>query len=142
MFYFQSRHDERKRKQIQDDVTMMVTTCPNLRKLNLVVHYKSTVIESVHTEVWRPLTKLHLLTELDLVTMKLENIRSLLEVIGSRLERLTVECDEEQGTGSEIVHIARTCPNITSLRLLLGDKVLKGEQTLHFGHTFFNKLEK
>ena len=74
--------------------------------------------------------------------MKLENIRSLLEVVGERLLRLTVECDEEQGTGSEIVHIARTCPNITSLRLLLGDKVLKGEQTLHFGHTFFNKLEK
>ena len=67
---------------------------------------------------------------------------SLLEVIGTRLERLTVECDEEQGNGSEIVHIARTCPNITSLRLILGDKVLRGEQTLHFGHTFFNKLEK
>ena len=36
------------------------------------------------------------LTELDLVTMRLENIRSLLEVVGLRLDRLTVECDEEQ----------------------------------------------
>ena len=63
-------------------------------------------------------------------------------MIGHKLERLTVECDEEQGTGSEIVHIARSCPNITSLRLLLGDKVLRGEQTLHFGQTFFRKLEK
>ena len=38
-----------------------------------------------------------------------------------------------QGNGSEIVHLARHCPNITSLRILLGDKVLRGEMTLHFG---------
>ena len=36
----------------------------------------------------------------------------------------------------------RTCPNITSLRLLLGDKVLRGEQTLHFGQSFFRKLTR
>ena len=53
----------------------MATTCPNLRKLNLVVHYKSTVIESEHTQVWQHLTRLAHLTELDLVTMKLDNIR-------------------------------------------------------------------
>ena len=58
--------------------------------------------------MWSSLLKLQHLTELDLVTMKLENIRSLLEVVGERLLRLTVECDEEQGTGSEIVHIARS----------------------------------
>ena len=60
-------------------------------------------------------------------------MRALLAVVGPRLERLTVECDEEQGNGSEIVHLARHCPNITSLRILLGDKVLRGEMTLHFG---------
>ena len=38
--------------------------------------------------------------------------------------------------------IPRTCPNITSLRLLLGDKVLRGEQTLHFGQSFFRKLTR
>ena len=53
----------------------MVTTCPNLRKLNLVVHYKSTVIEAEHTQVWAPFQRLKHLTELDLVTMKLDNIR-------------------------------------------------------------------
>jgi len=137
-----ARCHQSKRKQICDDVELMVTTCPNLRKMNLVVHYKNTVIEAEHGWVWQPLLSLEYLTELDLVTMKLENIRSLLDVIGHKLERLTVECDEEQGTGSEIVHIARSCPNITSLRLLLGDKVLRGEQTLHFGQTFFRKLEK
>lgn len=38
---------------------------------------------------------------------------------------------------SEIVHLARTCPNISSLRILLGDKILRGEMTLHFGQIFF-----
>ena len=36
----------------------------------------------------------------------------------------------------------RNCPNITSLRLLLGDKILRGEQTLHFGQSFFRKLDR
>ena len=71
-----------------------MSTCPNLRKMNLVVHYKTTVVEVMitisllitsglmyflhqvgHTWVWSSLLKLQDLTELDLVTMKLENIR-------------------------------------------------------------------
>ena len=116
-------------------ILSIVALTPSLSVLQ--VHYNNlTHITPFNVEL------LANLTELDLVTMRLENIRSLLEVIGARLERLTVECDEEQGSGSEIVHIARSCPNITSLRLLLGDKVLKGEQTLHFGQTFFRKLER
>ena len=43
--------------------------------MNLVVHYKNTVIEAEHGWVWQPLLSLEYLTELDLVTMKLENIR-------------------------------------------------------------------
>jgi len=131
-----------KRKQIQDDIELMVSSCPSLRKVNLVVHYKMPVLEDTHGSVWAPLLRLHHLVELDLVTMKFENIRSLLVVVGPRLERLTVECDEEQGNGSEIVHLARNCPNIVSLRILLGDKILRGEMTLHFGQTFFRKLER
>merc|ERR1711994_963959 len=100
-----------KRRQIQDDIELMVTTCPELRKVNLV-------------------------------TMRFDNVRALLAAVGPQLERLTVECDEEQGNGSEIVHLARHCPNITSLRILLGDKILRGEMTLHFGQTFFRKLER
>jgi len=137
-----ARLHQSKRTQIRDDIDLMVSSCPNLRKVNLVVHYKTSVIESEHSLVWDPLLRLHNLSELDLVTMKFENIKSLLTIVGPRLERLTVECDEEQGNGSEIVHIARHCPDISSLRILLGDKVLRGEMTLHFGQTFFRKLEK
>merc|ERR1719370_944718 len=137
-----ARLHQSKRTQIRDDIELMVSSCPNLRKVNLVVHYKTSVIESEHSLVWDPLLRLHNLSELDLVTMKFENIKSLLTIVGPRLERLTVECDEEQGNGSEIVHLARHCPNITSLRILLGDKILRGEMTLHFGQTFFRKLER
>jgi len=52
-----------------------------------------------------------------------------------------MEMDDEQGVGSEIVHLGRTCPNLLGLRILIGDKVLKGEMTLHFGSRFFRKLE-
>merc|ERR1719209_270559 len=131
-----------KRRQIEEDIGLMVDTCPQLRKVNLVVHYKVPVLEVTHGSVWAPLLRLKHLVELDLVTMKFENVRSLLVVVGPRLERLTVECDEEQGNGSEIVHLARNCPNIVSLRILLGDKILRGEMTLHFGQTFFRKLER
>merc|ERR1712142_1097391 len=131
-----------KRRQIKEDIDLMASTCVNLRKLNLVVHYKLSVMDDSHTQVWEPLLRLQNLIELDLVTMKFENVRSLLVVVGPRLQKLTVECDEEQGNGSEIVHLARNCPNIVSLRILLGDKILRGEMTLHFGQTFFRKLEK
>ena len=46
-----------------------------------------------------------------------------------------------QGNGSEIVHIGRNCPKLKSLRLLIGDKVLRGETTLHYGCNYFNALE-
>ena len=46
-----------------------------------------------------------------------------------------------QGNGSEIVHIGRHCPKLKSLRLLIGDKVLKGETTLHYGCNYFSALE-
>ena len=147
-----------KRRQIQDDIELMVTTCPELRKVNLVVHYKVPVLDDSHIGVWAPLLRLKHLVELDLVTMRFDNVRALLAAVGPQLERLTVECDEEQGNGSEIVHLARHCPNITSLRILLGDKILRGEMTLHFGQvglslrrgtltfnifqTFFRKLER
>jgi len=131
-----------KRRQIHDDIELMTSACPNLRKVNLVVHYKFSMMDDSHTQVWGPLLNLNNLVELDLVAMRFENVRSLLAVVGSRLERLTVECDEEQGNGSEIVHLARSCPNISSLRIILGDKVLRGEMTLHFGQIFFRKLER
>lgn len=131
-----------KRRQIREDIDLMVTSCPNLRKVNIVVHYKNAIMEETHVQVWEPLLRLSNLVELDLVTMKFENVRSLLTVIGPKLQKLTVECDEEQGTGSEIVHLARHCPNISSLRILLGEKILRGEMTLHFGQTFFRKLER
>ena len=122
-----------KRRQIQEDIELMVSTCPELRKVNLVVHYKVPVLDDSHSGVWAPLLRLKHLVELDLVTMRFDNVRALLAAVGPQLERLTVECDEEQGNGSEIVHLARHCPNITSLRILLGDKILRGEMTLHFG---------
>ena len=69
--------------------------------------------------------------------MRFSNVKSLLEKVGPRLTSLTLEMDDEQGQGYEIVHLGRSCPNLVSLRLLLGDKVLKGEMTLHFGSHFF-----
>merc|ERR1719264_2470838 len=33
-----------KRRQIQEDIELMVTPCPELRKVNLVVHYKVPVL--------------------------------------------------------------------------------------------------
>jgi hypothetical protein len=109
--------------------------------VNLVIHYTFPMMDNIHTQVWEPLLKLNKLVELDLIVMKFQNVKSLLTVIGSQLEKLTIECDEEQGNGSEIVHIARSCPNLVNLRILVGEKVLRGEMTLHFGQNFFRKLE-
>ena len=33
---------------------LMVSTCPNLRKMNLVVHYKTTVVEVVTSLLSNP----------------------------------------------------------------------------------------
>ena len=128
----QRRHSS-KRRQIKEDMKLMVNTCPELRKLNLVVHHKVPVLYDSHRGVWASLLRLNHLVELDLVTMRFDNVRALLAVVGPRLEKLTVEFNDKQGTGSELVHLARHCPNITSLRILLGDKTLKGDTTLHFG---------
>ena len=128
----QRRHSS-KRRQIKDDMKLMVSTCPELRKLNLVVHHKVPVLYDSHCGVWVSLLRLNHLVELDLVTMRFDNIRALLAVVGPRLEKLTVEFNDKQGTGSELVHLARHCPNVTSLRILLGDKTLRGDTTLHFG---------
>ena len=41
----------------------MVTTCPGLRKVNLVVHYKMPMLDDTHGYVWEPLLRLkHLVT--------------------------------------------------------------------------------
>ena len=44
-----------KRKQIQEGIELMVTSCPNLSKVNLVVPYKIPVVEDTHGSVWEPL---------------------------------------------------------------------------------------
>ncbi len=91
---------------------------------------------------WGPLSRLEDLHELDLVTMRFANVRPLLAVVGPQLTSLTLEMGEEQGVGSEIVHLGRCCPELRQLKLLLGDCVLKGEMTLHFGSLFFRRLER
>ena len=50
--------------------------------------------------------------------------------------------DEEQGDGTEMHHLAEHCPNLTSLRLLLGDKILRADLPLGFNSGYFSKLEK
>ena len=42
-----------------------VGTCPNLRKMNLVVHYKTTVVEAEHTWVWQSLLRLQVILTSD-----------------------------------------------------------------------------
>ena len=101
----------------------MRETCPNAKKLNLAVHYKAIVLDENDANPWINLSNLKKLTELDLVTMRFANVKSLLQAIGPKLTKLTLELDDEQGAGSEIVHIGRHCPNMRSLRLLIGDKV-------------------
>ena len=47
----------------QEDIELMVTTCPGLRKVNLVVHYKMPMLDDTHGYVWEPLLRLkHLVT--------------------------------------------------------------------------------
>jgi len=136
------RNHAAKKKQITDDVNLMVDACPNVHKLNMVLHHKLRVIEEHVNGPWLGLRKWTGLKELDLVTFRFANVWSLLELIGPQLEALTLELDDEQGNGSEIVHIARNCNQLKSLRLLIGHKILRGEMTLHFGTPFFRQLER
>ena len=39
------RHHGQKQKQICEDVKLMTSTCPNVKKLNFVLHYKMAVID-------------------------------------------------------------------------------------------------
>ena len=73
--------------------------------------------------------------------MRFSNVQSLLGVIGSQLEALTLEIDEEQGNGSELVFIARNCLNLKNLRILIGDKTLMGESNLCYDLPYFRKVE-
>eukprot|EP00095_Tigriopus_kingsejongensis_P004785 maker-scaffold77_size404793-snap-gene-3.29 protein:Tk04785 transcript:maker-scaffold77_size404793-snap-gene-3.29-mRNA-1 annotation:"hypothetical protein" len=136
-----SRHHTQKLKQVQADMNLIQQVCPNVRKLNLVIHFKISVFGEDDLDIWRGLVGLDQLVDLDLVTVKFVNALALLKAIGDRLRSLVIELDEEQGTGSEIVQIARHCPELRNLRLILGDKVLKGEMTLHFASVFFRHLE-
>ena len=174
----QSRKLEAKRAQIRDDTELLVSSCPNIKKLNLVVHHQVSatyylllvhvflcgmgedinfacclqivVVEESDTTTgdmdpsspWSPLSRLESLCELDLVTMRWANVRPLLKSIGSRLTSLTLEMGEEQGSGSEIVFLGRCCPELLSLKLILGERILKGEMTLHFGSHFFRRLQR
>ena len=65
------------------------------------------VLGNSRVELWSKLLSLKSLVELDLVTMQFENVKVLLEGVGHKLRTLTLEMDEEQGNGSEIVHIAK-----------------------------------
>merc|ERR1712018_866871 len=67
---------------------------------------------------------------------------SLLKVVGPKLESLTLEIDEEQGKGSELVFMARNCPNLKKIRILIGDKTLMGESNLCYDLPFFRKVER
>lgn len=40
-----------KRRQIRDDIDLMCTSCPNLRKVNLVVHYKFSMMDDSQIQV-------------------------------------------------------------------------------------------
>ena len=39
------RHHAQKQKQIIEDIKLMTSSCPNVKKLNLVLHYKMAVID-------------------------------------------------------------------------------------------------
>ena len=137
------RNHAAKRQQIEEDVRLMVDACPNVHKLNLVLHHKLPVLDEADVvRPWSQLVSWTLLKELDLVTMRFSNVRTLLKVVGPQLLNLTLEMDDEQGSGSEIVHIARHCPELRSLRLLIGDKILRGEMALNFWNPHFRHLER
>ena len=39
------RHNGQKQKQIAQDVALMTSTCPNVKKLNLMLHHKMIVMD-------------------------------------------------------------------------------------------------
>ena len=104
--------------------------------------YSSYLLLFLGTQPWLKLKEWRSLVELDLVSMRFANIQSLLKVVGAQLESLTLEVDEEQGKGSELVFIARNCPNLIKLRILIGDKTLMGESNLCYDLPFFRKVER
>ena len=70
---------------------------------------------------WIKLKDWQHLIELDLVSMRFANIQSLLKVVGPQLESLTLEVDEEQGKGSELVFIGKVS-NKMSIVPIFGHK--------------------
>lgn len=74
--------------------------------------------------------------------MRFVNVQSLLLTIGNQLDYLTLEIDEEQGKGSELVFIAKCCSRLKSLRILIGDKTLMGESNLCYDLPYFRHVEK
>ena len=46
-----SRMYQSKRRQINKDIELMVSSCPNLKKVNLVVHYKISIMDDTHGAV-------------------------------------------------------------------------------------------
>ena len=46
-----SRMYQSKRRQINKDIELMVSSCPNLKKVNLVVYYKISIMDDTHGEV-------------------------------------------------------------------------------------------
>lgn len=81
-----SRNHTQKRQQILEDVKLMQSSCPNLQKLNMVMHYKQAVLEENDFGAWENLSLLSSLVELDLVTMRFVNVKGLLRAVGPRLE--------------------------------------------------------
>ena len=45
MIYHFFRHNGQKQKQIAQDVALMTSTCPNVKKLNLMLHHKMIVMD-------------------------------------------------------------------------------------------------
>jgi len=110
------RNKREARKTVANDVALVADACPNLRKLNLVVHFKTddTMDEDDEGQneeedqqgqsdeagavagslpkptSWDALANLKHLTELDLVTMRFSNVKSLLRRVGPQLTQVSL----------------------------------------------------
>ena len=71
---FAPRNHDSKKQQLMDDINLMVDTCPNVRRLNMVLHHKLKVIEETVDTPWLGLKKWANLKELDLVTFRFANV--------------------------------------------------------------------